>query len=79
MIYVDGDHSYRGCLADLRLAHLSTDRILVDDYDSIPGVRQACDTFTTEHPEFQRRYIDNGLTGFLLFERKRSTAERRES
>ena len=69
LIYVDGDHNFQGCLNDLRLAQLSTTRILVDDYDSIPSVRQACDTFTTEHPEFARRYIDNGLTGFLLFER----------
>jgi len=69
LIYVDGDHSFAGCLSDLRLAALSTNRILVDDYDSIATVRQACDTFTSEHPEFQRRYIDNSLTGFLVLER----------
>ena len=74
LIYVDGDHSYQGCLADLRLAERSTPRILTDDYDRIPAVRQACDTFTTLHPEYQRRYIDNGLTGFLLFERTEGPA-----
>lgn len=71
LVYVDGDHTFEGCLHDLRLAAQASDRILVDDFDSIPTVRQACDTFTSEHPEFQRRYLDNGLTGFLLLERHR--------
>ncbi len=70
LIYVDGDHSYQGCLADLNLAQRSTNRILVDDYDSSPSVRQACETFASEHPEFHRRYINNHLTGFLLLERR---------
>lgn len=69
LIYVDGDHTFKGCLADLRLAEQSTNRIVVDDYDSIPGVRQACDTFTSEYPAFERRHIENGLTGLIVFER----------
>ena len=72
LAYVDGDHTFRGCLADLHLAAKTSDRVLVDDVDSIPAVRQACDTFTSEHPEFRRRYIDNDLTGWLLFERRHS-------
>jgi hypothetical protein len=69
LVYVDGDHFFDGCLRDLRLASKSSDRILIDDFDSISFVRQACDTFTSEHPEFRRHYIDNRLTGLLLFER----------
>ncbi|MEX2119304.1 MAG: FkbM family methyltransferase [Pirellulales bacterium] len=69
LVYVDGDHTLDGCLADLRLAEASTDRILVDDYDSIPTVHAACEKFAADHPEFSRRYIDNGLTGLMLFER----------
>jgi ADP-heptose:LPS heptosyltransferase len=69
LIYIDGDHTFDGCLADLRLAERSSETILVDDYDSIPSVRQACDLFAAERPEFTPRHIANGLTGFLLFER----------
>ena len=71
LIYVDGDHSFNGCLADLRLAAKSSGHILVDDVDSIADVRQACDTFAREHPDFRRHYIDNHLTGWVLFERTR--------
>ena len=70
LVYVDGDHSLAGCLADLRLAEKSSDRILVDDYDSIATVREACQRFAAEHGDFTSRYIDNGMTGLLLFERK---------
>ncbi|MGH7136926.1 MAG: FkbM family methyltransferase, partial [Pirellulales bacterium] len=72
LIYIDGDHTFDGCLADLRLAERSTDTILVDDYDSIPGVRRACDQFAAESPAFTMRYIDNGLTGFALLQRSAS-------
>jgi hypothetical protein len=70
LVYVDGDHSYLGCLSDLRLAALSADRILVDDYDNFPNVRQACEMFVREHPAFEFRHIDNRLTGFLLLQRR---------
>jgi methyltransferase family protein/methyltransferase FkbM-like protein len=69
LVYVDGDHTFAGCLADLLLAERSTDRILVDDYDSIGSVREACDHFAAEHNDFRTRHIDNGLTGFFFFER----------
>jgi hypothetical protein len=70
LVYLDGEHTLEGCLADLHLAERSTDRILVDDYDSIPSVREACDRFAAERPGFATRYIANGLTGFLLLERR---------
>jgi hypothetical protein len=72
LIYIDGDHTFDGCLADLRLAERSTDTILVDDYDSISSVREACDRFAAERPDFTPRYIANGLTGFMLFKRSPS-------
>ena len=75
LAYIDGDHTFEGCLADLRLAERSTDAILVDDYDSLPDVREACDQFAAERPDFKPRYIANGLTGFLLFQRRHGKAE----
>ena len=69
LIYVDGDHTRDGCLADLRLAARSTDTGLVDDYDSFSTVREACERFIDESPGFSSRYIPNGLTGLLLLRR----------
>ena len=69
LVYVDGDHTFAGCLADLRLASRSSRRILVDDVELIPTVRQACDTFASEHPEYRRLPLDNHLTGLMLFEK----------
>ena len=69
LVYVDGDHSFEGCLSDLRLAVKSTDTILVDDYDSIESVRGACLAFLEKQPEFSSQHIENGLTGFLLMTR----------
>ena len=50
----------------------ASDRIHVHDVATSPAVRQACDTFTSEHPEFQRQFIDNGSGRTLLFERRAS-------
>ena len=50
-VYVDGDHSFQGCLDDLRGArHIVKPggQILGDDYTNKPGVRQAVDTFVHE-------------------------------
>ena len=50
-IYIDGDHSYSGCLADLR-SSLKVVRpggtIFGDDYTNKPGVRRAVDQFVSE-------------------------------
>lgn len=70
LIYIDRDHSHAGCLQDLELAALSSDTLLVDDYDSIPTVRSACDSFLRRHNEFRARHIGDCLTGFLLLERQ---------
>lgn len=50
-VYVDGDHSFQGCLADLRGCLRIVrpgGQILGDDYTNKPGVRQAVDTFVNE-------------------------------
>lgn len=47
-IYVDGDHSYEGCLNDLLRSYnlLKNNGIIFgDDYTNKPGVRQAVDEF----------------------------------
>ncbi len=49
-VYVDGDHSYDGCLYDLQqsLNVLKPDGTLFgDDYTNKPGVKQAVDEFIT--------------------------------
>jgi hypothetical protein len=66
LVHVDGDHSYLGCLHDLRLSARAARHILVDDYDSLPEVRQACRAFLVEYPDIKAKYIDDGLRGNLL-------------
>lgn len=73
-IYVDGDHSYEGCLADLEnaLTVLKPGGILMgDDYGwvgakwSKPGVTKAVDEFTTKHG-FTSRMARHGMTQFAI-------------
>ena len=41
-VHVDGDHSYEGCMHDIKLARKAGAKwILVDDFDYIKSVRQA--------------------------------------
>lgn len=50
-VYVDGDHSYQGCLQDLRDSRRvvrAGGLILGDDYTNKPGVRRAVDEFVAE-------------------------------
>lgn len=68
LIYVDGDHTYEGCLADLWLCSHSTDVILADDYQSIAGVRAAIDEFSAKGGFFLKA-IDNKFTGLAVLER----------
>jgi hypothetical protein len=46
LVHIDADHSYNGCLDDLRKAWPECGRaVLVDDYGSIPSVQDAVATF----------------------------------
>jgi len=62
MIFIDGDHSHDGCMADL-LSYaplISAGGILVmDDYAgrNHPGVKSAVDEYLTKHPEFQTMFL----------------------
>lgn len=46
--YIDGSHSYAGCLADLRGARKITKVIYGDDYGNKVGVTRAVDDFAKE-------------------------------
>ncbi|MCY2964133.1 MAG: FkbM family methyltransferase [Planctomycetota bacterium] len=52
LVYVDGDHTFAGCLNDLKLAARASDTLLVDDFGTHPGVRQAVETFLSAEPGF---------------------------
>ena len=50
--HIDGDHTAKGCLADLGKALLACEPggvIVVDDYDHLDPVRSACDQFAAQH------------------------------
>jgi predicted O-methyltransferase YrrM len=52
-VHVDGDHSYRGALHDMRMCYprLATGGVMVvDDYDYLPDVRRAIDDFLRKNP-----------------------------
>lgn len=71
LIHVDADHSYDGCLHDLRLSAAIGRWILVDDYDTGSEIRAACHTLLAEQPDrWTTEYFpDGGLAGNLLFAR----------
>jgi len=69
LITTNGAATFTGVLESLRLAAASHDQIMVPQFGANAAVRQACDTFTTEHPEFQRRLTGQNSAASLLFER----------
>ncbi len=68
LIHVDADHSYDGCLHDLRLSAAIGRWILVDDYDTGSEIRRACETLLAEQPGkwVTEHFPDGGLAGNLL-------------
>jgi hypothetical protein len=78
MAYVDGDHSYLGCLKDMNMVCnavcprgviLCHDSLWEDHPDWNParnGVRQAVCQFLANRPEWQAMQLD----GFALLQRK---------
>lgn len=54
-VHVDGDHSFEGCLHDLRIAIKSLcigGYVLIDDYDYIETVKAAVDRYIYREDEF---------------------------
>lgn len=71
LIHVDGDHSYDGCLHDVRCAAAVGRHILVDDYDTSEDIRRACATFlASDGARWRSEHIpDGGVAGNLLLTR----------
>ena len=67
---LNGTTAFGEALQTLREAAQRHSRLVVEHYGDSQLLREACDTFTSEHPEFQRRFAENGAGGSLLFERK---------
>ena len=76
---VDGDHSYTGCLFDLKsvVNHINKNGIIiVDDYKSgppngcrIPDVTRACDDFYKENQFLQKTEWNCKGKGFCIFKK----------
>jgi predicted O-methyltransferase YrrM len=69
-VHVDAEHSYDGCLHDLVLSDEGARLILVDDYDTGPEVRRACEDFTKgpRRGRWRAEHIpDGGVAGNMLF------------
>lgn len=72
LVHIDGDHSYEGCLHDLRCAGKVGRRLLVDDYDVGEGIRQACRDFLASEPHglwSTQEIGDGGVAGNLFLSR----------
>jgi predicted O-methyltransferase YrrM len=84
--FVDGDHSYKGCLADLKLIwpHLSPKGIVfVDDYKSGPpngvifnAVTRAVDDFVLNNRKLAIEYWSKNGKGIALIKNYESKRER---
>ena len=76
---IDGDHSYGGCLFDLRaiVNHINKNGIIIiDDYESgppngcsIPGVTRACDDFYKENQYLEKTKWHCKGKGFCIFKK----------
>lgn len=52
LLFVDGDHSYRGCMADLENFAPRAKRVFIHDCDcpdTFPGVRKAVEEYAAKH------------------------------
>jgi hypothetical protein len=66
LIHIDGDHSYAGCMADLKLAVRSgIGWALVDDTTFIPRVCQAVKRFASDHG-LAVEWFEDGVRGSAL-------------
>jgi predicted O-methyltransferase YrrM len=69
IVHIDGDHTYEGCLSDLRGAELFQPRaIIVDDVMAIPAVHAACATFAFERQsKFIPMTVSDRHYGLMIF------------
>lgn len=68
-IYIDGDHTYGGCMADLQAAHPKLDKggvIVCDDYGNPCGVKQAVDEFCKQYGYTIEHMAKNPNGGVIL-------------
>ena len=76
---IDGDHSYNGCLNDLKnvIGYINKNGIIiVDDYKSgppngshLPQVTKACDDFYKENPHLEKTEWNCKGKGFCIFKK----------
>ena len=70
-IYIDGDHRYEGCCADLKLARKKVKRggvIAGHDYcPQFPGVMRAVDEFSCEHNLSLELTSEDRCASYMLF------------
>lgn len=70
LVHVDGDHSREGAEHDIRLALDSgASWVLVDDYDDIPAVCEACEAVVAGRDDLTIEHIPDPLRGSLLIGR----------
>jgi predicted O-methyltransferase YrrM len=72
IVHIDGDHTYEGCLSDLRGAELFQPRaIIVDDVMALPAVHAACATFAFERQsKFIPMTVSDRHYGVMMFIQK---------
>ena len=69
LIHIDGDHSYEGCLRDLKLCLPYVKKaIILDDYYYIAEVKKACDAFANQFPSLKTFVLegDEYRGGFVV-------------
>lgn len=72
LVHVDGHHSYEGCLHDILLASEVSRHILVDDYDTGPGIQRAVEEFRlgAGHGKWSAQHFPDGnVAGNMLLEK----------
>ncbi|MHA2404344.1 MAG: O-methyltransferase [Candidatus Kariarchaeaceae archaeon] len=67
-IHIDGDHSTKGLLHDLKICWpVMKGVIVVDDYDYLPRVKKGCDAWA-EKDDVEMEYVES-LRGEIIFRR----------
>lgn len=69
LAHIDGEHSFEGCLHDLKLCTPHVRIILADDYDYVTSIRKAVDTFLQE-TGFSSEYLATYRGHMLIFTKR---------